>query len=375
MIFTLAMRNLFHDRIRLIVTVVGILFSIVLVAIQSGLYVGASKLIVSTIDRADGELWIAAYGSRSFEDSGVLSGRERYAALATPGVAKASPIIAAFSRWKKKEGGRQLCVVVGYDAADGALLPWNIVEGDLETVKLPDGVAVDETYFESLGVDGLGDTGEINGERVRVTATTFGIRSFTTTPMIFTTLNRARSLLGMPPGSASYVLVKLAEGADLEQVRQSLQSQLPDTEVLTSAEFRDRSLGRWLFGTGAGFALIGGTLLGTLVGTVIVAQTLYSSTKDHINEFATLRALGSSSGYIHKVILTQAALSAIIGYALGMAIASGIIFASQNSALPIIMTPTLAVGLFLLTIFMCAVSAISAIVKVTRIDPAMVFAR
>ena len=47
-----------------------------------------------------------------------------------------------------------------------------------------------------------------------------------------------------------------------------------------------------------------------IVGVVIVAQTLYSSTKDHLNEFATLRALGASAGYIHKVILIQALMSA-----------------------------------------------------------------
>ncbi len=55
-----------------------------------------------------------------------------------------------------------------------------------------------------------------------------------------------------------------------------------------------------------------------IVGVVIVAQTLYSSTKDHLNEFATLRALGASAGYIHKVILIQAMLSALVGYAIGM---------------------------------------------------------
>jgi putative ABC transport system permease protein len=108
---------------------------------------------------------------------------------------------------------------------------------------------------------------------------------------------------------------------------------------------------------------------------VIVAQTLYSSTKDHLNEFATLRALGSSSGYIHKVILTQAGLSAVIGYLLGMVIALLIVLASQGSALPIVMTPQLAFGLFALTLFMCAISALSAIVKVTKIDPATVFSR
>ena len=80
--------------------------------------------------------------------------------------------------------------------------------------------------------------------------------------------------------------------------------------MLTKDEFENRSLKQWLFRTGAGLALIGGAILGSLVGTVIVAQTLYSSTKDHIHEFATLRALGSSRGYIHKVILAQAGLSA-----------------------------------------------------------------
>ncbi|MEL6621784.1 MAG: ABC transporter permease [Pseudomonadota bacterium] len=375
MILTLAIRNLFHDRMRLIVTVVGILFSIVLVAVQSGLYVGASKMIIAMIEKADGDLWITAYGAKSFEESGVLSGRERYAALATPGVVSATPVIAAFNRWTKKSGGRQLCVIVGFDETEGDLQPWNIVDGSIETIKLPDGVAVDRTYFENLDVDGIGDNGEIEGERVRVTALTHGIRSFTTTPYIFTTLTRARQILGMPSGSASYFVVKLAPGADRDAIQKSLQAQLTDVEVLTDDEFRGRSLEHWLFGTGAGFSLIGGALLGILVGTVIVAQTLYSSTKDHINEFATLRALGSSSGYIHKVILMQAGLSAVIGYALGMAISMAVIYASRDSALPIIMTPTLAAGLFVLTIVMCAVSAISAIVKVTRIDPAMVFAR
>ncbi len=375
MIFTLALRNLFHDRMRLIVTVVGIMFSIVLVAIQLGLYSGASRMIVSMIERADADLWIAAYGTSSFEESGVLTGRERYAALSTPGVVSATPLVASFSRWKKRSGGKQLCVIIGSDPRDGGLAPWNIVSGDLASIQLPDAVAVDQTYYETLDVNGLEDVGEVNGQRVRVKALTYGIRSFTTNPYIFTTLDRARTLLDIPPDGASYYLVNIAEGADVEAVRADLQKRLPDVEVMTQSEFSARSLARWLFGTGAGIALIGGTLLGSLVGTVIVAQTLYSSTKDHLNEFATLRALGSSSGYIHKVILTQAALSAVLGYVLGMAIAIPVIILSQNSALPIIMTPLLAFGLFALTVFMCAISAIAAIMKVTKIDPAMVFAR
>jgi putative ABC transport system permease protein len=112
-----------------------------------------------------------------------------------------------------------------------------------------------------------------------------------------------------------------------------------------------------------------------IVGTVIVAQTLYSSTKDHINEFATLRAIGSSGMYIHKVIIFQALLSAVIGFAVAAGIGWIIVEATADSALPVIITPALLLGLFALTVAMCVVSAIAAIVKVMRIDPAMVFTR
>ena len=158
-------------------------------------------------------------------------------------------------------------------------------------------------------------------------------------------------------------------------MRDDISAKLPDSEVLTRAEFRTRSINHWMFSTGAGVALIGGAVLGLIVGTVIVAQTLYSSTKDHLSEFATLRALGSSSGYIHKVILMQAGLSAVLGYVLGMSIALTIVYLSEHTALPIVMSPGLAALLLALTFVMCAISALSAIGKVMRIDPAMVFNR
>ncbi len=377
MILTLAIRNLFHDRIRLIVTLVGILFSIVLVAVQLGLYLGARNMIIDMIDNANGELWITAYGATSFEEGGILlTPRERHTALATPGVTAVVPLIVSFAEWRKPGGGSTNTVVVGSDAQDNGLKAWNIVEGSIAAIEAPDGVAVDRSYLGDLGISGVGDIAQIERGRVRVRALTEGIRSFTMAPYIFTTLNRARSLLGVPGENATYYLVQVKPGTDVEELRKDLVARLgPNTEVLTKAEFRDRSLDQWLFSTGAGVALIGGAILGLIVGTVIVAQTLYSSTKDHLNEFATLRALGSSSGYIHKVILAQAGLSAVIGYVLGMIIALTVVVLSTHTALPIIMTPGLAISLFLLTLFMCAISAISAIMKVTKIDPAMVFSR
>jgi putative ABC transport system permease protein len=375
MTLLLAFRNLSHDRIRLAVTLVGILFSIVLVAVQLGLYLGARNLIISMIDRSDGDLWIMAYGTKNFEEAQSISARERFAALSTPGVAKATPLIASFTEWRKPTGGSTIVVLIGADHEDGGLSPWNIVEGDVSGLGARDAVIVEKSYLPDLGLTGVGDTAQVGASRVRVTGLTEGIRSFTVTPYVFTTLNRARTLLDLPADKMTYVLVKLEPGADALAVRNEIRKSVPDSDVLTKAEFRTRSLNHWLFATGAGVALIGGAILGLIVGTVIVAQTLYSSTKDHLNEFATLRALGSSSGYIHRVILAQAALSAVLGYALGMTIAMAIVYFSERTALPIVMTPALAVLLLGLTLGMCAISAISAIGKVMRIDPAMVFNR
>ena len=375
MTFTLAFRNLFHDRIRLAVTMVGILFSIVLVAVQLGLYLGARNIIVAMIDRSEGDLWVMAYGTKNFEEGQPISAREKFAALSIPGVAKAVPIIVSFTDWRKPTGGSSLVVIVGADAEDGGLSPWNIVEGDVTGLGARDAVIVDKTYLTDLGINGVGDTAQVGSSRVRISGITDGIRSFTVSPYVFTTLNRARNLLDMPSDMITYVLVKLDPGADIEAVRKSLREKVPESEVLSKSEFHDRSLNHWLFATGAGVALIGGAILGLVVGTVIVAQTLYSSTKDHINEFATLRALGSSSGYIHRVILAQAALSALLGYALGMVIALTVVYLSEHTALPIVMTPGLAALLLALTVAMCAISALSAIGKVMRIDPAVVFNR
>ncbi len=376
MIITLAIRNLIHDRVRLLVTLVGILFSVVLVSVQLGVYFGARQMIINMIEHSEGQLWITAYGATSFEEGGILlTPRERHAALATPGVVRAVPLIVSFAEWRKPGGGSANTVIVGTNGDDGGLKPWGIIRGNAQAIKAPDAVAVDRSYLKELDIKGIGEIAQIERGRVKVVALTEGIRSFTMAPYIFTTLSRARKLLGVPGQRSSYYLVQLAPGSDIESVRQRLKRRLPNADVLTKAEFRQRSLKQWLYSTGAGVALIGGALLGLLVGTVIVAQTLYSSTKDHLTEFATLRALGSSSSYIHRVILTQAGFSAIIGYALGMAIALTVVVFSEHTALPIIMTPTLALALFIITLAMCAISAISAIVKVTKLDPAIVFSR
>ncbi len=371
----LAYRNLFHDRMSLAVTLVGIVFSVVLLAFQTGIYLGIERTIAAVLDQTKGELWIVPIGTKSVDDPSLLPGREKYAALSEPGVESVETLMMGFSRWRKQNGGSTTVLLVGSDWEAGGLKPWNIIEGSLIELESPKGVAIDKTYFEDLDVEALGDKAEVNGNAVTVKVVTKGIRSFTTMPYIFTTLPRAQRFLRASKNQGSYQLVRLEEGADVEKVRSSLADRLTDTEVLTREEFRARSIKYWLFHTAAGSGLIAGVLLALVIGIVIVAQTLYASTKDHLNEFATLRALGASSTYIIQVILLQAILSAVVGYALGMGLTMAIFSAAKGSTLNVVMTPGLAALLFAITIGMCVIAAVSAIFKVIRIDPAGVFSR
>jgi putative ABC transport system permease protein len=373
--FKLAYRNLFHDRLRFVATIIGIVFSMVLVTVQMGLYLGFGRMVTTMIDHASADLWIMPRATKCFEDPSLLDERQRFRALSVAGVTEASPVVIGFAEWRLPTGGTTPVFIVGSNLRGTGLRPWNLTSGSVEALAIPNAVAVDQSYFERLGISGMDAKAEIRDQKVEVMAVTKGIRSFTTTPYVFTVLDRARAYTGISPSKATYFLVRVSPDSDIKNVRRALQASLPDVEVLTPGEFSERSREFWLFDTGAGMALFAGAILGIIVGTVIVAQTLYSSTKDHLNEFATLRAIGSSGPYIYRVIIWQALINAVIGFSVAAAIGAVVVKMTADSALPVVITPGLTVALFALTVVMCVASAVAAIMKVMRIDPAMVFTR
>jgi putative ABC transport system permease protein len=367
---------------------VGIVFSVVLIAVMCSIYIGMGACIVAVMDHIEADLWVVPVGSKSFDiPPELLSGREKYAALSTPGVQSAENIVISLVNWRRlRQGTDTDCasetgscgsvsvLLVGFDTGVNKSLPWDLTEGTIADLSKPNAVAVDSIYFKDLAVKGIGDRAEINHMQVTIKAVTRGIRSFTTLPYVFTTFASARPLVNAESGQGSFTLVRLAPGSDPEEIRESLQALLPDAEVVSHQVFRNRSHDYWLFETGAGAGLIAGMVLAVIVGVVVVAQTLYASTKEHLNEFATLRALGASAGFLGTVILWQAVLSAIMGYALGIVVSQIVIYFLRD-VLPIAMSFTLGWGLLVLTIGMCLFAAVSAIYKVIRIDPAVVFSR
>jgi putative ABC transport system permease protein len=372
---TLASRNLFHDLLRFVATMVGIVFSVVLVMVQMGLYLGFGHMVTTMIDHASTDLWIVPRGAKCFEDPSLLDLKLRNKVATLDGVAAVVPLVIGFSDWRQESGEMTPVFIVGADLRDRVMEPWNVSDGDVQALSQSYSVAVDRSYFDRLGVSGIGSSAEIRGRKVKVVALTDGIRSFTTTPYVFVDLKNARTLTGTPGDRANDLLVRLKPNADRDKVVEAIRAQVGNAEVLTTAQFRDRSRSFWLFGTGAGAALFAGALLGVIVGTVIVAQTLYSSTKDHLTEFATLRAMGSSNRYIYNVIIYQALINAVIGFAIASGIGALVVQMTAKSALPIMITTWLVAALAALTLFMCVTSALGAIFRVVRIDPATVFMR
>src|SRR6202790_3536934 len=123
----LATRNLFQDRLRFIATIIGIVFSIVLVTVQMGLYLSFERMVTAMIDHASADLWIVPLGTKCFEDPSLLDERDRTRILSVKGVAEAIPVVIGFSQWAVPGGGTTPVFIVGSDSSEG-LQPWNIVQ-------------------------------------------------------------------------------------------------------------------------------------------------------------------------------------------------------------------------------------------------------
>ncbi len=370
---SLAVHNLFHDKVRLTVTLTGIIFSVVLVAVQTGLFLGFTTTTSNVIDNSHADLWVASKGVGYIETGVPFSEKKLYHARAIPGVAEAQKYIVRFGQWKRPDGGNASCEVIGVDPESAMGGPWNLVEGDVRSLKLPDTVIVDRLYARKLGVSRIGETVEIHDRRARIVGFTEGVRTFTTSPLVFTSFKNALRYTGLDGGQTMYLLVKAAPGASVERIRAAMQSQIADVDVWPTAKFSSMTTRYWMFGTGAGVTVILAAVLGLLVGVVVVAQTIYAATMDHIREFGTLKAMGATNGYIYRIIVRQAAISALIGYSVGIVVASFAAFSSRSGGANILLPISVRAGLFVLTLAMCLSAAIVSINKVTKIDPALVF--
>lgn len=369
----LAWRNLSHDRARFVVTLVGVLFAVLLMGVELGLLLGFARTTSGLVDHTSADLWITPAGTTNVDIAGRLDERRRFEALAVPGVASVDMLMMQFAFWRKPDGGTESVSVVGFNLASGQGRPWNLVEGRLEDLQQDDAVIIDTLYAGKLGVTALGQTVEINNRRARVVGFTAGIRTFTQSPYVFTTHRNAQHFTFFRSDQTTYLLVALEPRANAALVRDALQARLGRVDVWFAADFARAAQRYWLITTGAGSALLLAALLGLIVGIVIVGQTLYATTVDRLPEYATLRAMGAANRYLYRVILKQAAISAVFGFGGGMLLVALVVAASAGSTVAVAMPWGLVGVLAVLTSCMCALGALVSIRRVTRIDPTSVF--
>jgi putative ABC transport system permease protein len=252
-------------------------------------------------------------------------------------------------------------------------LPWSVVEGDASQLKQPHAVMVDEIYKDKLGVHKVGEWFEVRGYRVKVVGFTRGIRAFTTAPYVFTSFKNAQDFCIFDADQTNFVLVKAAAGVDLKQLQAELQRRLPDNDVYRTQEFAEKTSNYWMFTTGAGISVLMGAVLGLVVGLVVVTQTIYATTMDHIREFGTLKAMGAPNSYVYRVIITQAAIAAVMGYSMALVVTFFVTHGGSSAGAPIMVSWRLLVIMFFVTVGMCITAGVVSIKKVMGLDPAMVF--
>lgn len=370
---SLARRNLLHDRVRLVVTLTGIVFSVVLATIQLGLFVGFTRATADVIDQSGADFWVVSRGATHLESGAPFSEQEYYRAAGARGVAAVQKHVVQFGEWQPPDGVLESVLLIGFDPMGTMGRPWAVTAGRVEHLEQADTVFVDELYLDKLGVTHLGQTVEIGGYRARVVGFTRGIRTFTTAPPVFCSFKNAQNYFGLAEDETTALLVRTTVGADRAIVERALAAQLGEVDLHTTEAWSRKQQNYWMFGTGAGVTVLIAAALGLLVGIVVVAQTIYAATVDHIREFGTLKAMGATNGYIYGVILRQALTSGAAGSAIGMSIALGVSAASMQGSPAIIVPVPLAIGLLAVTLLMCAAASVVSINKVTRLDPAMVF--
>jgi putative ABC transport system permease protein len=374
--WNLARKLLLHDRLRFAVAIAGVSVSVMLVLVQVGLYYGFMDTASSIIDASHADLWVGKKGNESFEFATPFDERAYYKVSSVPGVARAERMLMNFAQFKLADGGDLGVQVVGIETAPGhrpLLAPWNVIAGDTRRLAEPGAIVIDRSEYPKLKIDRVGHLTEITGVRAEVVAMTSGIRSFTTSPIVFADLRTARSYLPQLGGEpVTYVLVEVAPGVRATDVQARINA-LPHLAAYTTAEMSARTRSYWSTRTGVGAGFFTTAVLGIIVGFVVVGQILYSGTLQYLREYGTLKAMGARNSAVVQVILSQAMISAGLGFAVGAPLAIAMRAAMKAANLNVALTAPLYTATAVITIVMCALAALLSIVKVFRLDPASVF--
>jgi putative ABC transport system permease protein len=370
--WALAIKTLVADRGKLVAALVGVVFSVVLVNVQGGLFLGLMRKASLLVDQGHADIWVGHKDMNNVDFPQDVPRRFVQRIRSIEGVARAEPYLVGHSVMTLPSGGFEYVLVVGCDAATllGAVTPTPGTAPD--AIRQPDGILVDTCDAHKIGNPQLGDMREIGRRRAKIVGFTHGVLGFLVTPYVFTTIERAAGYLNRGSDDASYFLVQIQDGADPATICHRIQERVPDLEAYTRDQYATASVGYWLKRTGLGISFGAATFLGLIVGLIIVAQTLYASVLDRLADFGALKAIGAQDKQVRTLIFRQALSLAAIGSIIGLACVMVIqqLFSTPNA--PIAIPWYLSFGSCLVVIAVCLVASMLPYWRVRSIDPAMV---
>jgi len=382
MAIALGWMQLKHQKVRLLVAIAGIAFAVILILMQLGFRTSLLDSSVRYLQKLHYDIAIVSVDTLYIGRTVPFSNRRLYQARGVPRVAGVSPVYAGMAVWKCPfDHGTRNVFTLGVDPADEALDAAGVRESQ-PRVRRRDALLFDALSRPEYGPvaeelrAGRNVVTEVNDRRVEVTGlfevgTSFGIDGgLLTSQDNFLRLfpNRARHQIDIG-------LVTLQPGADAIAVRDAIREVLPDDVlVLTRPEWIAREKGYWLGATPIGTVFTFGVVIGFVVGAIIVYQILFADVSDHLPEYATLKAMGYSNRFVSGVVIQQAVILAVLGFAPGALICLWLYrVVGKVTRLPMVLDLERGVTVLVLTVAMCALSGMLALRKVRALDPADVF--
>ena len=369
---SIARKNLLHDRTRFAITVIGVTVSVVLLFATIGIYLGFMQDASSIVDSIPADIWVTSKSLQNFNFAWPIPERKVEQVKEVKGVALAERMIHSWGVIKLATGGTEQVEIIGWDLNGEIRFPWLLDKGRPADLKGGPFIFVDRSSFKRLGHLSIGDVREISNQRVKVMGITRGLKSITTAPYVIASYDTAQ-VFNLYFRDPVFILVKVAPGESVEEVARRIRSHVGEVDVYTKAELSAKCRRYWTVATGMGMGFLLTAIVAFVVGMVVVSQTIYASTVEHLAEFGTLKAIGATHWSIYKIILEQAAMNAVIGFAIGFFLTLFLKKGYDTMGISMVIPRPFVGVLFVVTLIMCLSASIISIRKVRTLDPAMVF--
>lgn len=363
---------MFRDRLKLLGTLFGVVFSVVFACFQMGTCLALVDKNETFVANTEADLWVMSPSVKQLQAGTPLSDLDRARASGTAGVAWVEPLLVRGAQVKLPSGGSEAVTLVGTRAPRFAGGPFHVVAGSIARLREPGALFVEDAQREKLGGAGLGDEREVNGRAARIVGLTWGLQPFAP-PYAFAEETLAREILGARADEHDFLLVGVAPGEDPSRVKARLAAALPSSKVLSRAEFSRQIAEELLFESQIGVTFGATTAMGLLVGLITVSLSMLSSVADNLRFFGILKAMGSGNGDLAALLVVQASTYAVLGSLLGLGVIATIVQGARNAELTPIVPPPLMLGLAALMVLVCVGASVLSLLRVRRVEPAMVF--